>query len=98
MEAAPGAFDNAKPFHLEFGVSESSKEGTDELPVLYYERNGFRFRATLDLIANAARIEVIETRIDSFESDANLLMREVQSLATIELEQRREQYGTEHFS
>ena len=96
MEAAL-SFSNPEPFRLEFNMTES-RDGTQEKPVLYYSRNGFTFRADLDLFNNTVTVSLDTKRDQSLERDWKVLEGEVQKLAEEELDKRRAAYGTEHFS
>lgn len=98
MEAPRHPFnsDKEKSFHLDFGVRES-KDGTEEKPVLFYERNGFVFKAMLDIIQNTVDVQIEARRPESLERDWQVLLPDVEALAQEELQIRREKYS-EYFA
>lgn len=100
MEAAPGAFDKAEAFTLDFSVQESAKESSAEKPVLFYERNGFTFRVTLDLLDldKEITIELVTSPDEALASHSQTLAHEVAKLAAAELDERRDIYGNTHFA
>ena len=88
----PSEDPNKKPFHLEFGVRESN-EGTEEQPILYYERNGFIFKAQLDLLQNTVIVTLDTKREQSLDRDWQNLLLDVETLAQEELQRQREKYS-----
>jgi len=83
-------------FKLAFSVYESS-EGTEEKPVIFYERNGFTFRADLDILESTAIVTLVTKRQESLDRDWQVLESEVQKQAQEELNKRRDDYS-EYFA
>jgi len=91
MESGPEN-PNTESFRLAFSVYESS-DGTEEQPVLFYERNGFTFRADLDIIKDTVTITLETRRAESLDRDWQVLEGEVYKQAQEELSKRRTEYG-----
>lgn len=76
-------------FQLAFNVTEAPNEGTEAMPVLYYEHNGFVFKVELDLNQNAYRVQIDTKRRESFDRDWQVLLPEAEKQAKEELRKRR---------